>query len=124
MITTASRFSLLRQLAWAATLAAGFATAWFLVVITLTTWIQNAWPEEKPRAYESVLVRSDGSLIIQNYDLDDPSHITYHDLEGHAARGPWKRGPDSARLHVRRARENALLHASARLEFEAHELLQ
>ena len=54
MITTAGRFSLLRQLAWATTLAAGFATAWFLIVITLTTWIQTAWPGEKPRAYESV----------------------------------------------------------------------
>ena len=88
MIRTTSPLALLRQLAWAATLAAGFATAWFLVVVTLTTWIQNAWPEQKPRAYESVLVRSDGSLIIQNYDLDDPSHITYHDLEGHAEGAP------------------------------------
>ena len=88
MITTVGRFSLLRQLAWATTLAAGFATAWFLIVITLTTWIHNAWSAEKPRTYESVVVRSDGSLMIQSYDPDNASHMIYRDLQGHVQNPP------------------------------------
>ena len=43
MIMMARRYSLLRQLVWAATLATGFGTLWFVLAIWLGTSIQDAW---------------------------------------------------------------------------------
>ena len=39
----APRFSLLRQLAWAATLAIGFGTVWFVLAIWIATRFKSAW---------------------------------------------------------------------------------
>ncbi len=44
----ARRYSLLRQLVWAATLATGFGTLWFVLAIWLGTSIQDAWQRGDP----------------------------------------------------------------------------
>ncbi len=84
----ASRFSLLRQLAWAATLATGFGTAWFLAVVLLGTWIHEAWQGGKRSSPERLLVRSDGTLFVESYRLDDLSKQTVRDLEGRTQVAP------------------------------------
>ena len=41
MIMIARKFSLLRQILWAATLATGFGTLWFVLMLWLGTSIQG-----------------------------------------------------------------------------------
>jgi hypothetical protein len=80
------RFSLLRQLAWAATLATGFGTVWFMLVIWLATSIQDSWQGRKGKwpDREQLVVKSDGSLLVQvNQWKDNYSPaISYRDLNG------------------------------------------
>jgi hypothetical protein len=90
MIMIARKFALLRQLAWAATLATGFATLWSALVLWLATSIQEAsqggrrhWP---PR--EDVVVKSDGTPLIQTTSAENYSVSTYRDLAGRAHAAP------------------------------------
>jgi len=78
----ARRLSLLRQLAWAATLATGFGTLWVVLVVWLGTSIQEAWTGEGRPPREWLLVRSDGTLMIQSIPPQDLSLATYRDLQG------------------------------------------
>jgi hypothetical protein len=77
------KFSLLRHLLWAATLATGFGTLWFVVMIWLTTSIQEAWQDRVRLRQESIVVRSDGTPLIRSIPLDyNLSLTTYRDLNG------------------------------------------
>jgi len=81
--------SLLRQIAWAATLAAGFGTLWLVLVLWLGTSILEAWRGGNRPPYESLVVRSDGTLLIEsirrgNLSLDS----TYRDLKGQVQETP------------------------------------
>jgi hypothetical protein len=82
MIMIARKFSLLRQLAWAATLATGFGAAWFMLVLWLGTSIQKTWPGGDRPVYERLEVRSDGTLLIHSFPQDNLSQATYRDLKG------------------------------------------
>ncbi len=85
----ARRFSLLRQLAWAATLATGFGTLWFVVVLWLGTSIQEAWQGGHRPPQESLVVRSDGTLLIKSFRVDNPYlGATYRDLKGNVQEAP------------------------------------
>jgi hypothetical protein len=82
------KFSLLRHLLWAATLATGFGTVWFLLVAPLTTSIQEAWQGANRLRQESLVVRSDGTPLIRSMPLDNLSLMTYRDLNGREQETP------------------------------------
>jgi hypothetical protein len=82
MIMIARRSSLLRHLAWAATLAIGFGTLWSVLVAWLGTAILEIWQGETRPPYESLVVRSDGTLLIQRNPRGYQSSWTYRDLKG------------------------------------------
>ena len=86
----AHRYSLLRQLVWAATLATGFGTLWFVLVMWLTTSIQEAWQGGRqnwpPR--EDFVVRSDGTPLIRSTPWENYSNATYRDLNGGTQAAP------------------------------------
>jgi hypothetical protein len=88
MIMIARKFSLLRQLAWAATLATGFGTLWFMLVAWLGTSIQQAWQGGNRLVFERLQVRSDGTLLIESNPQDNLSQVTYRDLKGVAHDAP------------------------------------
>jgi len=84
----ARKFSLLRQLVWAATLAAGFGVLWFALWLWLGNSIQEAWRGGRqnwpPREY--LVVRNDGSPLILSTPTPpaDLSRETCRDLSGRA----------------------------------------
>jgi hypothetical protein len=82
MIMIARKFSLLRQLAWGATLATGFGTLWFVLAAWLGTSIQQAWQGANRSVFERLQVRSDGTLLIESNPQDNLSQVTYRDLKG------------------------------------------
>src|SRR5271166_691758 len=82
MIMIAHKFSLLRQLAQAATLATGFGAVWFMLVAWLGTSIQEARQGVKRQVFERLQVRSDGTLLIESNPQDNLSQVTYRDLKG------------------------------------------
>ncbi len=84
----ARKFSLLRQLAWGATLATGFGTLWFILMLWLGTSIQLAWQGENRAVFERLEVRSDGTLLIQSNPQDNLSQETYRDLKGVVQEAP------------------------------------
>jgi hypothetical protein len=88
MIMIARKFSLLRQLAWAATLATGFGALWFMLVAWLGTSIQQAWQGGNRLVFERLQVRSDGTLLIQSNPQDNLSQVSYRDLKGVAQDAP------------------------------------
>jgi hypothetical protein len=90
MIMIARRFSLLRQLVWAATLATGFGTLWFALLLWLGTSIQAAWQGGTQPPQERRLVRSDGTLMIQIIPPQNLSLATYRDLQGRPLDAPDK----------------------------------
>ncbi len=80
------KFSLLRQVVWAATLATGFGTLWFAIVLWVGTSMQEEWRGGRrywpPR--EALEVRSDGTLLISTTRWEDRPQTTYRDLSGRA----------------------------------------
>ncbi len=84
----ARRFSLLRQLAWAATLAAGFGALWLVLVLWLASPIQEAWWGGHLPPYETLVVRSDGTLLIESVRREKLSEVTYRDLKGQVQEAP------------------------------------
>jgi len=84
----ARRFSLLRQLAWAATLGAGFGALWLVLVLWLGTLIQEAWRGGHLPPYETLVVRSDGTLLIESTPRERLSEMTYRDLKGQVQEAP------------------------------------
>jgi hypothetical protein len=90
MIMTARKFSFLRQLAWAATLATGFGAGWFMLVAWLGTSIQQAWQGGDRPVYERLEVRSDGTLLVHSLPQDNLSEATYRDLKGVVQETPEK----------------------------------
>ena len=78
----ARKFSLLRQILWAVTLATGFETLWCVLMLWLGTSMQWAWQGEARLRQESLVVRSDGVPLIQSIAMDNASPITYRDLSG------------------------------------------
>jgi hypothetical protein len=92
MMKISSRFSLVRQLAWALTLATAFGTVWLVVVLWLVTSILGSgpggrrnWPDR-----EYLVVRSDGTVLINltHWDKSSQSEISYRDLKGDAQNSP------------------------------------
>ncbi len=81
------RYSFLRQLAWAVTLAAGFGTAWFMITLFIGTSTQQPW-----RGGETLVVRSDGTLLIQSYELNNLLQLNIRDLEGRKQDAPGING--------------------------------
>ena len=88
----AHRYSLPRQLVWAATLATGFGTLWFVLSIWLTTSISRTWQSGAPLHQESIVVRSDGTPLIRSVPLDNLSLTTYRNLNGQPQDVPADRG--------------------------------
>jgi hypothetical protein len=80
--------SLVRQIAWAAILAAGFGVLWLLIALLLGQLIPELWQGGKRPPYESIIVRADGSLLIQSIPLENMSLISYRDLKGQAQDAP------------------------------------
>jgi hypothetical protein len=88
MIMMARKSSLLRQLAWAVTLATGFGSLWFTVVVWFGTSIQQTLQEKQRLIYERLQVRSDGTLLIESIPQDNLSEMTYRDLKGVVQEAP------------------------------------
>jgi hypothetical protein len=88
MIMIARKFSLLRQLAWAATLATGFGALWFMLVAWLGNSIQQAWQGGNRLVYQRLHVRSDGTLLLQSNPQDNLSEVSYRDLKGALQEAP------------------------------------
>jgi hypothetical protein len=90
MIMLMRKFSLLRQLLWGTTLATGFGTVWFLLVLWLGGSILQAWQSEPQNAppYEQLVVRSDGTPLIRSTPYRNPSAMTYRDMGGRPQNAP------------------------------------
>jgi hypothetical protein len=84
----ARKLSLLRQILWAATLAIGFGTIWFVLTLWLGTSMQSAWQGDGRLRQESLVVRADGVPLIQSIVMDNASPITYRDLSGRPQLAP------------------------------------
>jgi len=84
----AHKFSLLRQLLWAATLATGFGTLWSVLIVWLNDSIEQAWQGGNWPPQETLEVRTDGELLIQSTPRKNPSRTTYRDLNGRAQETP------------------------------------
>jgi hypothetical protein len=86
MMQNSPRFSLLRQITGATILGTGFGTIWFLLVIWLTTSLQEVWRGGKAKwpPRDELVVTSDGTLLIRNTQWDDLNQITttFRDLNG------------------------------------------
>jgi hypothetical protein len=90
MIMLTRKSSILRQFLWAATLAIGFGTFWFLLVQYLGGSILLAWqgePRNEPPS-EQLVVRSDGTPLIRRIPYHDLSGTTYRDLSGRVQKAP------------------------------------
>jgi hypothetical protein len=87
---TASKLSLLRQLTWAATLATGFGTLWFALLLWLGTSIQEAWQGGRANwpPQEILQIRSDGTPLIESIPHQNMSQVTYRDLSGRVQEVP------------------------------------
>jgi hypothetical protein len=75
--------TLLRQLAWAVTLGTGFGTVWFVLV----AWIGES-SAGGTRFWEQLLIRSDGTPIIERYFWPSLVQTTYRDLKGNTQKAP------------------------------------
>jgi hypothetical protein len=95
MIMVPRSTTLLRKILLAATLATGLALLWFAIVLWLGTSILESWSGKSRSPYESLVVKGDGTLLIQSVPLDNLSQVTHRDLEGHPVEGPERR--DQAR---------------------------
>lgn len=84
----ARKLSLLRQLAWAATLATGFGALWFMLAVWLGASIHQALQGGKRSVYERIEVRSDGTVLIASTPQDNLSQVTYRDLKGMTQEAP------------------------------------
>jgi hypothetical protein len=84
----ARKFSLLRQILWAATLATGFGTLWSVLMLWLGTSMQWAWQADGRLRQESLVVRADGVPLIQSIAMDNASPITYRGLSGRSQVAP------------------------------------
>jgi hypothetical protein len=87
MIMIAHKFSLLRELLWAATLAIGFGTLWFALALWLGTSIQQARGGKSP-PQEDLVVKSNGTPLIRSIPRENLSLTTYRDLNGRAQDAP------------------------------------
>jgi hypothetical protein len=90
MIMIARKSSLLRRLLWAATLATGFGTAWLAIVVWLGNSIQEAWQggTENWPPRETLVVKSDGTPLIERVTYQNLSQFTYRDLSGRVQDAP------------------------------------
>jgi hypothetical protein len=88
----AHRYSLPRQLVWAATLATGFGTLWFVLILWLTSSVSEILQTDAPLHQESLVVRSDGVPLIRSMPLDNLSLTTYRNLKGQPQDVPADRG--------------------------------
>jgi hypothetical protein len=86
----ARKLSLLRKLLWAATLATGFGTLRVALVLWLGTSIQEAWQGGRRTwpAREDLVVRSDGTPLIESIPWENLSLTTYRDLSGRVQDAP------------------------------------
>jgi hypothetical protein len=84
MMNGIPRCSLLRQLAWATTLAIGFGAVWSILAIWIAYAIQDArqGPRETWPPRELFAVKHDGTVLIQNMPWDPYAQNTYRDLKG------------------------------------------
>ena len=80
--------SFFRPLLWAVTLAIGFGTVWTLAGVWLFAAIDSARQGREGDAYEQLVVRSDGTPLIESTPRDNLSQSTYRDLGGRAEEPP------------------------------------
>ncbi|SIO18485.1 hypothetical protein SAMN05444166_2874 [Singulisphaera sp. GP187] len=78
----ARKNSLLRQSLLAATLAVGFGTLWFVLTLWLGTSILRAWPGWNQPPFENLVVKSDGTPLIESIPSENMSLATYRDIKG------------------------------------------
>lgn len=74
--------SLLQQLLQATTLTVGFGTLWAVLMLWLGTSIQEVRPGRNRPPREDLVVRSDGTPLIENVPLDNLSLVTTRDRAG------------------------------------------
>jgi hypothetical protein len=91
MIMVPRSTTLLRKILLAATLATGFGLLWFAIVLWLGTSILETWSGKSRSPYESLVVKEDGTILIQSVPLDNLSQVTHRDLEGRPVEGPERR---------------------------------
>jgi hypothetical protein len=73
---------LLRSFLLAATLATGFGTLWFVLTLWLGTTILEALEGKRRLFWESLVVKADGTPLIESVPRDNLSLTTYRDLNG------------------------------------------
>jgi hypothetical protein len=87
-----SRFSLVRQLAWALTLATAFGVVWFTILVWVGASFQGTGPggRRKWPDHESLQVRSDGTVLINltKWDNAAQADVSHRDLKGDAQKSP------------------------------------
>jgi hypothetical protein len=88
MIMMAQRYSLLRQIVWAVTLATGFGTLWLVLAIWLGTSLPDLRQAGNRPPYESLVVKSDGTILIQSMPPSNLSEASYRNLSGQQQEAP------------------------------------
>ena len=74
--------SLLRSLLLAVTLTIGLGTVWFVVLLWLGTTYLEARADKSQLVRESLIVKADGTPLIQSFSQDYFSRVSYRDLNG------------------------------------------
>ena len=89
-MTICKPFLLIRQLLLASTLSAGFGTLWFLFVLIVCTIVLEVWagPEANWPPREELVVKTDGTLLVESTPRGNPLNVSYRDLSGRAAPAP------------------------------------
>jgi hypothetical protein len=83
----ARKDSLLRQLPLAATLGAGFGTLWLVLVLWVGSALEQALLGGKSPPREGLVVRSDGTPLIESTPPENVSLTTFRDLNGRVQEG-------------------------------------
>lgn len=82
---------LLRPFLLAATLAAGFGTLWFVLVIWLGTTALEAWSAKEQPPREWIVITADGTPLIQSFPPGNLSLVTYRGLTGRDHESPERK---------------------------------
>ena len=74
--------SLMCRFLAAVTLAVGFGTVWFVLLLWIGISTLEAWPGQNPRRWEALVVTTDGTPLVQSRTFDNLSLVTYRDRNG------------------------------------------
>jgi hypothetical protein len=121
----AHRFSLLRQLLWAITIGIGFGIIWVLVLAWIGSAVQEAWLGGNVAPYEQLIVKADGTLLIQTLPQETSLRETVRDLAGQVQEAPERGDQITAVTMVGESSETGFLDSrptwSSRLLFVVNE---